>query len=65
MPLHVSNNIVLIFRKTIVLTQHLVLSFFWATVQYTGYEGPLVTCTLKHHLKSVTIPDAVLIQLSF
>jgi len=34
------------------------------TVQYTGCESPLVTCVLNSHLKRVTIPDAVLIQLS-
>jgi len=33
-------------------------------VQYTGYESPLVTCVLNSHPKRVTIPDAVLIQLS-
>jgi len=34
------------------------------TFQYTGYERTLVTCVLNSHLKRVTIPDAVLIQLS-
>jgi len=32
---------------------------------YTGYESPLVTCVLNSHLKRVTLPDAVLIQLSY
>ena len=34
------------------------------TVQYTGYERPVVTCVLNSHLKTVTVPNAVLIQLS-
>ena len=33
------------------------------TVQCTGYERALVTCVLNSHLKRVTIPGAVLIQL--
>jgi len=32
------------------------------TLQYTGYERHLLTCVLYSHLKTVTIPDAVLIQ---
>jgi len=36
----------------------------WVTVQTTGYYSPLVTCVLNGHLKRVTIPEAVLIQLS-
>ena len=32
------------------------------TVQYTGYNSPLVTCVLNSHLKRVPIADAVLIQ---
>ena len=39
----------LIFRKTIVLVQHL--------------SRPFVTCGLNSHLKRVTIPDAVLIYI--
>ena len=52
----------LIFRRAIVLTQHLVS--LWVTVQYTGYERTLVACGLNSHLNTVTIPDAVLIQMS-
>ena len=37
----------------------------WVTVQYTSYESPLETCVLSNHPKRVTIPDAVLIQLSY
>jgi len=50
----------LIFRKTFVFVQHLVSSLS------LGEEDshPLVTCVLNSHLKRVTIPDAVLIQLS-
>ena len=33
-------------------------------LQTTGYESSLVTCGLNSHLKRVTTPDAVLIQLS-
>jgi len=31
---------------------------------YVQDEGPLVTCVLNSHPKRVTLPDAVLIQLS-
>ena len=33
-------------------------------LQTTGYQSSLITCVLNSHLKTVTIPDAVLIQLS-
>jgi len=36
----------------------------WVIVRYAGDESPLVTCVLNSHLKTVTIPDAVLMQLS-
>jgi len=36
----------------------------WVTVQYTGYERTFVTCVLNSHPKRVTIPHALLIQLS-
>ena len=38
---------------------------YMRTVQYTGYERILVTCVLKSHLRIVTIPYAVIIQLSY
>ena len=88
----------LIFRRTIVLVQHLIPAISLGdcsvhtsrdfsrnlcteqspkhsddtrcctntiVLQTTGYESFLVTCVLHSHLKRVTIPDAVLIQLSF
>ena len=87
----------LIFRRTIVLLQHLVSSLSLGDcsvhrlressrnlcteqspkdsddtrcctntidLQTIGYESPLVTCVLKGRLKTVTIPDAVLMQLT-
>ena len=55
----------LIFRRTVVLVQHLVssLSFGDCSVhRLREDESPLVTCGLNIHLKRVTIPDAALIQ---
>jgi len=43
-PLHVSSTTVLIFRRTIVWTQHLVSSL-WVTVQCTGYVTTRNLCT--------------------
>ena len=104
-PIHVSSTIVLIFRRTIVLTQPLVSSLSlgdcsahstqessrnlcteqspkesddtrgcvntivllkMSTIMLETCIGlsPLVTCVLKSHPKRVTIPEAVLIQLS-
>jgi len=34
------------------------------TVQYTDHEKTLVVCVLNSHPKTVTMPDAVLIQFS-
>jgi len=56
---------VLIFRRTIVLTQHLVSSLSLGECSVHRLredESRLVTCVLSIHLKRVTIPDAVLIQ---
>ena len=87
----------IIFRRTIVLVQHLVSSLSLGdcsvhmlpessrnlcteespkdsddtrcctntiVLQTTGYQSPLVTSELNSHLKTVTIPDAVLIKLT-
>ena len=62
-PLYVSSTIVLIFRRTIVLTQHLVSSLSLGDCSAHRLRedcSPLVTRVLK----TVTVPDAVLIQLS-
>jgi len=50
----------------IVLVQHLVLSLSLGdcSVHRLREDCPLVTCVLNSHLKTVTIPDAVPIQLS-
>ena len=66
-PLHVWSTIVLIFRRSIILLQHLVssLSLGDCSVHRLREDvSPLVTCVLNSHPKTVTIPDAVLIQLS-
>ena len=55
----------LIFRRIIVLVQHLVsaLSLGDCSVhRLREDEIPLVTCVLNSHLKRVTISNAVLIQ---
>ena len=54
----------LIFRRTVVLVQHLVssLSLGDYSVHRLREDSPLVTCVLNSHLKTVTIPDAVPIR---
>jgi len=58
---------VLIFRRTIVLTQPLISSLSLddhSVHRLLEDLGPLVDCVLNSHSKRVTIPEAVLIQLS-
>ena len=57
----------LIFRRTIVVVEHLVssLSLGDCSVHRLREDSrPLLTCVLNSHPKRVTIPDAVLIQLT-
>jgi len=57
-----------IFRRTIVLVQHLISSLSLGDCSVhrlrEDYSRPLVTGVLNSHVKRVTISDAVLIQLS-
>ena len=55
----------LMFRRTIVLTQHLLSSLSLgdcSVYRIREDESPLVSCILNSHLRRLTIPDAVLIQ---
>ena len=72
--LYMFQTLVLIFRRTVVLVQHLVSSLslgdcsdhkLWEDESPFVTCGNLIACGLNNHLKRVTIPDAVLIQLSF
>ena len=58
-PLHVSSTIMLIFMRAIVLVQHLVSSLSLGDCSRLRED-----CVLNSHLKRVTIPDAVLTQMS-
>ena len=55
------DTIMLIFRRTIVLVQHLVSSL---SLGDCSVHSPLITCVLNSPPKRVTIPDSVFIQLS-
>ena len=55
----------LIFRRTNCISTASGIVSLEVTVQYTGYEETLVTCVLNSHPKTVTIPEAVLIQLPY
>jgi len=59
-PRHISNINMLIFRRTIVLSQHLVS---YSTVCRMRADCSLLSSGILYsHLQRVTIPDAVIIQ---
>jgi hypothetical protein len=63
-PRHVSSSTMLIFRRSVALLQHLVPSFSVNGCTVRRFIAPLSTGVLYSRLQRLTIPDAVIIQLT-